>query len=83
MSNILDSELKRRKPTQRPHGKVVRAAVMDSKLLGKVIERVKAVAGVKTFLILPVATLHLTIVARCVGADELVSDAQFGSSDFK
>ena len=56
---------------------------MDSKLLGKVIERVKAVARVKTFLILPVATLHLTIVARCVGADELVSDSQFSGRNFK
>ena len=79
----MDSELKRRKPAKRPHGKVVRAAVMDSKLLGKVIERVKAVARVKTFLILPVATLHLTIVARCVGADELVSDSQFSGRNFK
>ena len=70
LSNILDSELKRRKPAQRPHGEVVGAVVMDSKLLGKVIDRVKAVAGVKTFLVLSVATLHLTVVSWRLGTDE-------------
>ena len=29
------------------------------------------------------ATFDLAIVARCVGTDELVADAKFGSSDFK
>lgn len=56
---------------------------MYSKLPGKVIKRVKAVVGVKIFLALPVAALHLTTVTRCVGADELVPDSQFSSSNFK
>ena len=79
----MDSELKRRKPAQRPHRKVVGAAVMDSKPLGKVIQGVKAVTGAKPFLILPVAALHLTIAAGCIGTDKLVPDAQFSSSDLK
>ena len=40
-------------------------------------------AGIETFLVLPVAALHLAVVARRVGTDEFVSDAQSGGSDFK
>ena len=56
---------------------------MDGKLLCEVIQGIKAVAGVEAFLVLLVAALHLTVVARGVGADELVSDAQLGSGRFK
>ena len=53
---------------------------MDSELLCKVIQRIEAVAGVKAFLVLPVAALHFTVVAWRVGADELVPDTQLGGS---
>ena len=56
---------------------------MDSKLLVKVIKRIKAVTGIKALLVLPVAALHLAVVAGCVRTDELVADTQFGSSGFK
>ena len=36
LSNILDSELKRRKPTERTHRIIVRTAVMNGKLSGEV-----------------------------------------------
>ena len=83
MSNILDKELERRKPAKRPHRKVVGAAVMDSKLLVKVIKREKAVTGIKALLVLPVAAFRLAIVAGCVGTDELVADTQLSGSGFK
>ena len=83
MSNILDSEFIRRKPTKRSHGEVVGAAVVDSKLHCKVIQRVKAAAGVKAFLILAVAALHFAVVARRIGADELVADTQLGGGGLK
>ena len=83
MSNILDKELERRKPAKRPHRKVVGAAVMDSKLLVKVIKREKAVTGIKALLVLPVAAFHLAIVAGCVGTDELVADTQLSGGGFK
>ena len=38
LSNILDSELIRREPAEGSHGQVVGAAVVDGKLLGKVVE---------------------------------------------
>ena len=56
---------------------------MDGELLREVIQRVKAVAGVKAFLVLSVASLHLSVVARRVGTDELVPDAQFCGGGFK
>ena len=36
----------------------------------------KAAAGVKAFLVLPVAALYFAVVARCIGADEFVADAK-------
>ena len=56
-----------------PHGEVDGAAVVDSKLFGEVIQRVKVVAGVKPFLVLPVAAFHLAVVTRRIRADEFVT----------
>ena len=56
---------------------------MNGELLGEVVQGIKTVAGIEAFLVLPVAALHLTVVARGIGADELVSDAQLGSGRFK
>ena len=56
---------------------------MDSELLCKVIQGIKAVAGVKAFLVLPVAALHLTVVTGRVGTDEFVPDTKPGSGGFK
>ena len=83
LSNILDSELERRTPVEGPHGKVVGAAVMDGKLLSEVIQRVKAVGGIEALLILPVAALHLAVVAGRIGANELVADTQLSGSGLK
>ena len=82
MSNILDSKLKRRKPTKGSHREVVGAAIVDGELLCKVVRRVEAVAGVKTFLVFPVAAFHLAVMAGRVGANELMPDAQPGGSRF-
>ena len=83
LSNILDSEFIRRKPTKRSHGEVVGTVVVDSELHCKVIQGIKAAAGVKAFLILAVAALHFTVVARRIGADELVADTQLGGGGLK
>ena len=56
---------------------------MDSRLPGEVIQGVKTVAGVKALLILPVTSLHFTVVERRVGADELVADPQLSGSGLK
>ena len=53
---------------------------MDSKLLCKVDQRIKAVAGIKAFLILPVATLHLSVMAGRVGAYQFMLNTQADSS---
>ena len=75
MSNILDGEFCGRKPAEGSHGEVVGTAVMDGELLGEVVQGIKTVAGIEALLVLPVAALHLSVVARGVGADELVADA--------
>ena len=49
----------------------------------KVIEGIKAVAGIKPFLVLPVAALHFAVVTRRIGTDELVEDAELGGGSLK
>ena len=56
---------------------------MDGKLLGEVLEGVKAVGRIETLLILPVATLHLAVVSWCVGTDEFMPDAQLHGCSLK
>ena len=56
---------------------------MDSKLLGEVIQGIKAVTGVKALLVLPVAALYFAVMSRRIGADELMTDAKLGGSGFK
>lgn len=79
----MDSEVKRRKPTKRPHREVVGAAVMDSKLCCKIFQGEEGVAGVETFLVFPVAVLHFAIVAGCIGTDQLVPDSQLSGGTLK
>lgn len=56
---------------------------MDGELLCEVVQGIKAVAGVKAFLVLPVAAFHLSVVAWRVGTDELVPDPQLLSGGLK
>ena len=56
---------------------------MDGELLCEIVQRTEGVAGVKAFLILTVAALHLTIMPRSIWANELMPDAKLGSSPFK
>ena len=83
LSNILDSDLGGRHPAERPHGQVVGAAVVDGKLLCKVIQGIERAARVEAFLILAVAALDLAVVARRVRTDQFMPDIQFGGRFFK
>ena len=83
LSNILDRELSGRKPAKRSHGKVAGVAVEDSEQFCKVVQRVKAVAGIKSFLVFPVAAFHLAVVAGRIGTNQLVPDTQLHGCGFK
>ena len=85
LSNILDGELVRRGPVKRSHREVVGAAVMDSELLGEVIEGVETVIGVKAFLVLSMASFHLAVVTRRVRTDQLMimTDTKLSNSFLK
>ena len=56
---------------------------MCSELPGEVIQGVKTMAGIEALLILAVTTLHFTVVAWSIGANELVADTQLGGSGLK
>ena len=56
---------------------------MDGKLLCKVIQRIKRMAGIETLLILAVTALDLAVVPWRIWANEFVPNAQFGSRLFK
>ena len=68
---------------KRPHRKVVGTAVMDGKLFLEIIKRKEGMAGIKAFLILTMAALHISIVAWCIRADQPVADAQLSSGFLK
>ena len=83
LSNILDSDLSGSHPAEGSHGQVVGSAVVDGKLLCKVIQGIERVARVEAFLILAVAALDLSVVARCVRTDQFMPDIQFSGRFFK
>lgn len=83
LSNILDGELVRGKPVERPHREVVGTAIVDGKLLCEVIQGKERVRRIEALLVLPVAALDLSVVTGGIGADELVSDTQRGSGGLK
>ena len=57
--------------------------MMNGELLCKVIQGIERAARVEAFLILTVAALDLAVVARGVGADQLVPDGQRGRKSRK
>ena len=87
MSNILDrvsgKESKRGTEAQGAHGDVIGATEIKVQLLLEVGKRVKAVTGIKAFLIFAMAALDLAVVARSVGPDELVADIHGQGSALK
>lgn len=56
---------------------------MDGELLCEVIQGIKAVAGVKAFLILPVTALHLSVMTWRIRANEFVANTELGSGSLK
>ena len=66
-----------------PHREAVGAAVVDRKLLCEIIQRIECVAGIEAFLVLTVAALDLSVVARCVRTDQFMPDIQFGGRPLK
>ena len=56
---------------------------MDSELFGKVVQREERMTRVETLLVFLVAAFHFAVMARCVGANELMSGTKFGGSGLK
>ena len=65
-----------RQPGKRTHGAGVAATLVGSELPTKVGEREESADSVEAFLILAVTSFYLAIVARCVRADQLVTNAK-------
>ena len=64
---------------KRPHGQVVGTAIVDSKLLCEIVQRIEGVAGIKVFLLLAMAALDFAVMARGIRTNGLVPNAQLGS----
>lgn len=56
---------------------------MEGKQFGKAFERVKRVGRIKPLLVLAVTSFRFADMARRIGTNQLVSDAQFCGSFFK
>ena len=59
-------------PIKRAHGEIIVFSAVNSKLLFKVVKRIKSVSGIKIFIIFAVRALNLAVVSGCVGFYELV-----------
>ena len=53
-------------------GKVIVFSAVNSKLLFKVVKRIKSVSGIKIFVIFAVRALNLAVVSRRVWPDQFV-----------
>ena len=59
-----------------PHRKVVRTAVVDNKLFGKVMQGEESIRNIEAFLVFPMAALYLAVVPGCVRTNQFVLDTQ-------
>ena len=66
-----------------PYRQVVGAAVMNNALLLKVIPREERVNSIKAFLVFPATSFHLAIMSGCVGANQIMLDAQLSGGFLK
>ena len=82
LSNILDSELCRRKPTKRSHRKVVGTTIVDRKLLSEVLKRIEGVTGIEPLLVFAVAAFNLAIMARYANRTLQYHDSGIGQHDW-
>ena len=84
---ILDTKVRKkfngRKPAQRTHRAVIRAAKMVFQLLVKVITGIKLVAGVELVVIFTVAAFDLAVVSRGIWFNKLMSYTELGSGSLK
>lgn len=68
--------LLRRTPAKRSHWEaVVIPAVINLKLLRKVLKRIEGMSGIEALVILPVAPLYLAVMSWRIRPDQLVTDA--------
>ena len=72
MSNKQDKKVKGRKPVEGPHRQVIRAAVINSELFLKALQREKGVKRIKAFLVFPVTAFHLAIMSGCVRTERYI-----------
>ena len=59
-------------PIKRAHGEIIVFSAVNSKLLFKVVKRIKSVSGIKIFVIFAVRALNLAVVSRRVWPDQFV-----------
>lgn len=64
-------------------GKLLERRLWTASCFAKLSKEIERVARVEAFLILAVAALDLSVVARCVRTDQFMPDIQFGGRFFK
>lgn len=70
-------------PVKRTHRKVIVISVMNSKLLFKIIKRIKPMKSIEIFIIFSVRTLNLAIMTRSIRRNELMLNTIFFKRVFK
>ena len=62
---------------------VVVPTIIKLELSAEVLEGIKAVSGIETFIILAVASFYLAIMPWCKGTDQLMSDSMLHEAHLK
>ena len=82
-SQLLYQQRSRTFVLQRPHRLVVTPDQVPRQLLVQILNTPEGLPVVKIFLVGPVASLHLAVVPRRPGRDQLVHDAEPGLAVYK
>ena len=83
LDSVIPKDIDRGEPMEGTHRKLVAVSLVGSELPTKVGEGVERVLVVEAFLVFPVAAFNFTVVARRIGTDQLVADAQGGGGSLK
>ena len=67
----------RRAPVERSHREIIILCLADSELFGKILERIKGVAGIEFFIVFSTTASHLAIMPGREWTNFLMQDSKF------
>ena len=76
-------DLSRRFPVKGTHGEMVVSTFTNSELFSEIIKGIKAVRSIKFFIVFPMRSFDLAVMARSTNTNQLVPDTKLAERLFK